>query len=77
MARGTGAIVKERLTDLLWTGLLESLTLKVSATAEAEAVGTPLIAPVDAFKESPAGRLPLLRDHLYGVVPPLAPRVAL
>lgn len=74
---GCGAIVKVRLTDLLCTGMLESFTVKVSAVAVAEAVGVPLITPDEEFSTSPAGRLPLVSDQLYGVVPPVAESVAL
>jgi hypothetical protein len=52
------------LTDLLCVGLLESVTLKVSAVALAAAVGMPVIAPVDVFNLRPAGSVPLLRDHV-------------
>jgi hypothetical protein len=40
-------------------------------------VGVPVIAPVEAFSDKPAGKVPLVRDHVYGAVPPLAARVAL
>ena len=52
------AIVSVRLTDLLCAGLLESMTVNVSAVALAVAVGVPLIAPVAAFKVRPAGKEP-------------------
>jgi hypothetical protein len=58
------AIVSESETDLLWTGLLESLTLKVSGVALTAAVGVPLMAPVPALSESPAGNVPLVNDQL-------------
>jgi len=32
-------------------------------------VGVPVIAPVDVFKLRPAGRLPVARAHVIGVVP--------
>ena len=57
-------IVKLRLTDLLSAGLLESETVNVRALALTAAVGVPLIAPVDAFNVSPAGSVPLGRDHV-------------
>jgi hypothetical protein len=76
MASGA-AIVSESDTDLLWTGLLESLTLKVSEVALTAAVGVPLMAPVAAFRDSPVGNVPLVSDQLYGVVPPVAFRLAL
>jgi hypothetical protein len=40
------------------------------------AVGVPVIAPVAALNESPAGKVPLVSDHVYGAVPPVAPKVA-
>jgi hypothetical protein len=49
----------------------------VSATALAVAVGVPVIAPVDVFSDRPAGRVPEVRDQVYGVVPPVAASVAL
>ena len=77
MASGSGAIVKVRLNDLLCTGRLESLTLNVSAAAVAGAAGVPLIVPVEEFSTSPEGRLPLVSDQRYGVVPPVDESVAL
>lgn len=41
-----------------------------------DAVGVPEIAPDEAFRLSPAGREPVLTLHEYGVVPPLACKVA-
>jgi hypothetical protein len=63
MASGA-AIVSESETDLFWTGLLESLTLKVSGVALTAAVGVPLIVPVAAFSDSPTGNVPLVNDQL-------------
>ena len=57
-------------------GVVESVIFTVKLAAP-EAVGVPLIAPLDAFKVSPAGSDPTEMDHVYGVVPPLAARVAL
>jgi hypothetical protein len=57
-------IVRVRLTDLLCAGLLESVTINVSAMALAVAVGVPLIAPVAAFKVRPAGSVPLVKDQV-------------
>jgi len=56
-------------------GELESITLKVSMTAEAAAVGVPVIAPVAPFKIKPAGRVPPVNVHVYGELPPLAASV--
>jgi hypothetical protein len=72
-----GVMVSVRATDLLWLGLLESTSINVSAVPEAAVVGVPVIAPVAPFKDRPAGRVPLIRDHVYGVVPPVAVRFAL
>jgi hypothetical protein len=69
--------VKLSVTDLVCTGLLESVTLKVNDVALAVAVGVPLIAPVVAFSVSPAGSVPLVNDQVYGVVPPVAASVVL
>lgn len=66
------AIVRFRLTDAICVGLLASVTLKVSGVAVAVAVGVPVIAPVEALSESPAGNEPLVNVHVYGVVPPVA-----
>ena len=57
-------IVNETLTDLLWVGLLESVTVKVSEVALAVAVGVPAIAPVAAFRVRPAGSVPEVNDQL-------------
>jgi hypothetical protein len=58
------AIVRERFADLLCAGLPESVTVNVSATALAVAVGVPVIAPVDAFSLRPAGSVPLVKDQV-------------
>lgn len=67
MERGAevdAAIVKARLTDFVCAGMLESVTVNVSAVALAAAVEVPVIAPVAAFKVRPAGRAPLVSDQL-------------
>jgi hypothetical protein len=38
-------------------------------------VGVPLITPVAVFNVSPAGRLPTVTAHVYGVLPPVAASV--
>jgi hypothetical protein len=58
------AIVSESETVLFWTGLLESLTLKVSGVALTAAVGVPLMPPWAAFSDSPAGNVPLVSVQL-------------
>lgn len=49
----------------------------MSAVALAVAVGLPMIVPADAFSVRPEGSVPEERDQVYGVVPPVATRVAL
>ena len=51
---------------MLLPALLFARTVKVEVPA---AVGVPLMAPVEALSERPAGRVPLLNDHLMGPVP--------
>ena len=41
-----------------------------------DCVGVPVIAPVEESSDNPAGRVPDLRDHTYGFVPPVADRLA-
>jgi hypothetical protein len=50
-----------------------SATLNVMEN-DPDAVGVPLSAPA-ALKLNPAGSIPALTDHVYGVVPPLATNV--
>ena len=63
-----------RLLDA--AGDAESETLKVNGVALIAAVGVPLIAPVDGFRDSPAGSVPPVSVQVYGVIPPLAARFA-
>jgi hypothetical protein len=72
---GRGAIVRESVADLFCIGRLESVTLKVRDVVLAGTLGVPLIAPV-IDNASPAGKVPLVNDHLYGADPPVAARVA-
>jgi hypothetical protein len=51
-------IVNARLTDLFCAGLLESVTVNVSAVAFAATVGVPLMTPVAALSDNPEGREP-------------------
>lgn len=55
---------------------MESVTL-ILKVEEPEAVGVPEIMPVEEFIVRPAGSVPTLIDHVYGVIPPLAVRVPL
>ena len=63
MARVAGATVKVRFTVFVCCGVPESLTWNVRAALLTEAVGVPVIAPVEAFKDKPAGSVPLVMDH--------------
>jgi hypothetical protein len=69
----------EVIADLLWTGLLLSVTVTVSVTVAVklnvpETVGAPEMVPLLA-RVRPAGKLPELTVQLYAGVPPLAWRV--
>ena len=70
-------IVNISLTDLLPAGVLESATWNVRAVFVTACVGVPVIAPVAAFNMRPTGNVPLVSDHVYGGVPPVAAKTAL
>jgi hypothetical protein len=53
----------------------ESVTCKVKLETPI-AVGVPEMTPVPLFSDIPAGSEPFDMDHVYGVVPPLAARLA-
>jgi hypothetical protein len=72
-----GAIVSVRFTVFVCFGLPESCTWNVSGELLTAAVGVPVMAPVEAFNDSPAGRVPLVTDHVNGMVPPVAASVVL
>ena len=72
-----GMMVSVRFAVCVSAGLLESVTLNVTARLLTAAVGVPVIAPVEAFKFAQAGKAPLVTDHVYGAVPPVAASVAL
>ncbi len=70
-----GVIASDKTLETLSAGLLASVTLNVRETGELAGVGVvgvPLITPVDAFSDSPAGSVPEVSDHVYGVAPPVA-----
>src|SRR5882757_5381051 len=73
---GVVVVVSVSAAVALCTGFPESLTLKVSAAPDTAAVGAPVMAPVAVFSDSPAGKVPLVSDQTYGVVPPDAASVA-
>jgi hypothetical protein len=59
-----GVVVSVSAAVALWTGLPESLTLKVSAAPDTAAVGVPVIAPVAVFSDNPAGIVPPVSDQV-------------
>ena len=59
-----GVVVRVSAAVALCTGLLLSLTLKVSAAPDTATVGVPVIAPVAAFSDSPEGNVPLVSDQV-------------
>ena len=61
---GATAVVSVSAAVALCTGLPESLTLKVSAAPDTAAVGVPVMAPVAAFSDNPAGNVPLVSDQV-------------
>src|SRR5579885_646803 len=72
---GGGAMFRARLTVAVSAvGVVESVTLIVTFPL-LPAVGVPVMAPDEALIERPAGKP--VADHEYGVVPPVAARVAL
>lgn len=69
-------MVSVRFADWVNAGVLLSVTLNVKARFVTATVGVPVIAPVAPFSVKPAGRVPLMTVHAYGVTPPTAARVA-
>jgi hypothetical protein len=76
IANGVGATTRERVTDFVWAGLDESVTLK-DKLAVPTAVGVPEMTPLLGAKLRPVGRVPEVMDQVYGPVPPVALRVPL
>ena len=70
-------IVNVNLADLVAGGVPESATWNVSGVVVTVCVGVPVIAPVEEFNVRPAGSVPLVSDHIYGGVPPVAAKTAL
>jgi hypothetical protein len=63
IASVTGVIVRAKLTDLVCAGLPESVTLKVSGVLLTAVDGVPVMAPVEALRLKPAGKVPLVIDQ--------------
>jgi hypothetical protein len=60
---------------VLAVGVSESVTVTVKFTVP-EAVGVPEMAPVAELSTRPAGKLPVVTAQEYGVMPPVACKVA-
>jgi hypothetical protein len=71
-ASALGDVASASNTDCVCTGWPESATVKPNCTFRATTVGVPLIAPVAASNDKPAGKVPVVTDHVYGGVPPVA-----
>ena len=63
-------MVRVRAALCVRAGLLESVTMKVRGVLATAAEGVPVMAPVEAFRVKPAGRVPLVSDQVYGRTPP-------
>jgi hypothetical protein len=59
----------------VWAGLPESVTWTVKLKAPV-VVGVPEMTPVPLLSPRPVGSEPLVIDHVYGGVPPLAVSVS-
>ena len=69
------AILRALVADCA-VGVSESVTFTVKLIAPVVVpVGVPAIAPVDAFRVSPAGKLPLETLHVSVPAPPVAASV--
>ncbi len=58
MVSAGGAMVRVKFAVAVCAGEPESVTLKLSGVAVTWVVGVPLIKPVDAFSDNPAGSVP-------------------
>src|SRR3989337_951338 len=66
-------VMVKSFVAICW-GLLASIALTVKRKVP-EAVGVPEMTPVPLLSDKPVGSDPLVIDHVYGEVPPLAPNV--
>ena len=76
MDRAAAAMLIESCLLTVCGGEEESVACTVKVKVP-EALGVPLIAPVEEFRLSPVGIAPTVMLQLYGVVPPDAASVAL
>jgi hypothetical protein len=69
-------MVMLRFAFAVLVGLSESVTVTVKFVAPVcTPVGVPLMTPVEELRLNPAGRLPVVTAHEYGVMPPDAASV--
>ncbi len=62
--------------DKAWVAVAPTLSVTLAVKLEVpEVVGVPVMAPVEATRDSPAGRLPEASAHVRGAVPPAAAMV--
>ena len=71
----SGAAAIEMLSDCVMVLFAASLTCTVNEELP-DAVGVPESTPVDAARLKPAGSAPTVTLQVYGLVPPLACKVA-
>ncbi len=76
MVSCAGTIVRVRLAVAVCAGEPESVTLKFSGVLVTGVVGVPLMTPVDAFNDKPAGKAPEVNCHVSAPVPPEAARAS-
>jgi hypothetical protein len=67
-------IIERAFVAVLAVGVVASVTVTVKFEVAA-VVGVPEITPVAGMSVNPAGKVPVVTAHVYGVVPLLAARV--
>src|SRR5260370_39164659 len=72
MGSAGGAMGRVKFPVAVCAGEPESVTLKLSGVAVTWVVGVPLIKPVGAFSDNPAGRVPAGNCQVEAPVPPEA-----
>jgi len=69
-------IVMLRFALAVFVGFSESVTVTVKLIGPVcGPVGDPIITPLEALSVRPAGKLPAVTAHVYGVIPPVAASV--
>jgi hypothetical protein len=64
MVSVAGVVVSVSAAVALCAGIPESVILKLSDAPDTAAVGVPVIAPVAAFSDNPAGNVPPVSDQV-------------